>query len=216
MNDIPEKPKIYHLTHVENLQGIFSSGAVLSDSIRLCQAPAHTNVGISGIKRRRLEELEVSCHPGTKVGEYVPFYFCPRSIMLFLIYRGNHPDLTYRAGQNSIVYFEADLRRVIAWANGEGKRWAFTDANAGARYASFYCSLAHLDKINWEAVSATDFRDPLIKDRKQAEFLLHESFPVDLIETVGAINSSVAAHANQIILNNGHTINVDIKPEWYF
>jgi ssDNA thymidine ADP-ribosyltransferase, DarT len=28
------------------------------------------------------------------VGEYVPFYFCPRSITLFLLHKGNHVDLT--------------------------------------------------------------------------------------------------------------------------
>ncbi len=39
---------------------------------------------MSEIKRRRVEELEVDCHPGTKVGDYVPFYFCPRSVMLFV------------------------------------------------------------------------------------------------------------------------------------
>jgi hypothetical protein len=78
MTAIPENPKIYHLTHIENLQGIFSSGFVLSDAERIRQSPAHTNVGISEIKRRRLQEIEVQCHGETKVGEYVPFYFCPR------------------------------------------------------------------------------------------------------------------------------------------
>jgi hypothetical protein len=33
------------------------------------------------IKRRRLEELEVHCYPGTRVGQYVPFYFCPGSVI---------------------------------------------------------------------------------------------------------------------------------------
>lgn len=136
--------------------------------------------------------------------------------MLFLIYKGNHPDLTYKDGQNSIVYLQADLRRVIAWAEAEGRRWAFSDVNAGARYAFFYCDLDQLDKINWDAVNATDFREPLIKDKKQAEFLLHKSFPVDLIEAIGAINNSVAACVNKIILNTGHAITVDTKPEWYF
>jgi len=40
---------------------------------------------MSTIKARRLYDLEVDCHPGTKVGEYVPFYFCPWSIMLYLL-----------------------------------------------------------------------------------------------------------------------------------
>ena len=73
---------------------------------------------MSGIKRRRLEDLEVYCHPGTKVGDYVPFYFCPRSVMLFVIHRANHPELTYREGQGPIVHLEADLPSVIQRAGG--------------------------------------------------------------------------------------------------
>src|ERR1035441_9461886 len=56
------------------------------DAERIRRAVNCTIVGMSEIKRRRLEELDVHCHPGTKVGEYVPFYFCFRSIMLFLLY----------------------------------------------------------------------------------------------------------------------------------
>ncbi len=49
------------------------------------------------VSRRR--RLPVPCHPGTWVGDYVPFYFCPRSVMLYVISRKNHPSLTYRGGQ---------------------------------------------------------------------------------------------------------------------
>ncbi len=51
--------------------------------------------------------MEVKCHPGTKVGEYVPFYFCPRSVMLYILYMGNHPELGYRGGQAPIVHLSA-------------------------------------------------------------------------------------------------------------
>ena len=91
---------------------------------------------MSSIKQRRLS-LPVKCHPGNCVGDYVPFYFCPRSVMLYLIYRGNHPELTYRGGQGPIIHLEADLSAVVAWANENGRRWAFTLSNAGAVYTQF-------------------------------------------------------------------------------
>ena len=72
---------------------------------------------MSEIKRRRLEELDVKSHPGTKVGQYVPFYFCFRSIMLYLLYQGNHPELTYRGGQRPIIHLEADFNATVEWAN---------------------------------------------------------------------------------------------------
>jgi hypothetical protein len=83
-------------------------------------------------KQRRLKEIQVSCYPGTTVGQYVPFYFCPRSIMLYLLHMGNHPDVSYRGGQKPMIHPQADFNTVINWANKNGIRWAFTDSNASA------------------------------------------------------------------------------------
>jgi hypothetical protein len=84
---IPENPKIYHITHVDNIRNIVATGGLLSDARILQKGGPTQMIGLSNIKRRRIEELEVLCRPGTKVGEYVPFYFCPRSIMLYVIHR---------------------------------------------------------------------------------------------------------------------------------
>jgi ssDNA thymidine ADP-ribosyltransferase, DarT len=61
----------------------------------------------------------------------VPFYFCPRSIMLYLLHRGNHPELDYTGGQRPIVHLVADLHEIVRWAEAQGVRWAFSDRNAG-------------------------------------------------------------------------------------
>jgi len=89
---IPKKLKIYHITHIRNLNDILNDKMLWSDSKRLELGLDCEIVGMSEIKKRRLEELEVKCHNGTMVGEYVPFYFCPRSIMLYILYMGNHPS----------------------------------------------------------------------------------------------------------------------------
>jgi len=89
----PSQPKIYHITHGLNLAPIVNKGCLLSDAEMAARGVPCSSIGISEIKRRRLEELAVSCHPGTKVGEFVPFYFCPRSVMLFILHRGNHPSI---------------------------------------------------------------------------------------------------------------------------
>jgi hypothetical protein len=44
-------------------------------------------------------------------------------------------------------------------------------------YAEFYNNISDLDKINWDAVVSDDFTSPSVKDGKQAEFLMHRSFP---------------------------------------
>jgi hypothetical protein len=216
MTGIPAKPKIYHITYVDNLVQITRAGLIWSDARRIegnvdCQI-----IGMSEIKQRRLEELPVSCHPGTKVGDYVPFYFCPRSIMLYILHRGNHPDISYRQGQNRIVHLQADLLDTVTWAKAHDVRWAFSNVNAGARYAEFFSDVAQLDQINWEAVGQDDFRNPVIKEGKQAEFLVFESFPWHLVEKVGVIDAAIVSKVNQAISNTPHQPVVNVERTWYF
>jgi hypothetical protein len=87
------------------------------------------------------------------VGDYVPFYFCPRSVLLFLIHCANHPDLTYRGGQTPIVHLEADMHEVVAWAERQGRKWAFSLSNAGSYYVEICDRLDQLEEINWAAVA---------------------------------------------------------------
>ena len=103
---------------------------------------------MSEIKRRRLEELDVKSHPGTKAGQYVPFYFCFRSIMLYLLYQGNHPELTYRGGQRPIIHLEADFNATVEWANQSGRRWSFSNGNAGTRYTPFFREVRELSVLD--------------------------------------------------------------------
>ena len=124
-------------------------------------------VGMSEIKSRRLLELEVKCHSGTMVGEYVPFYFCPRSIMLYILYMGNHPGIDYHEGQEPIIHLQADLKTAIKWVTDNKIRWAFSDINAGTFAAQFYNNLGQLnDVINWSAIQATDWTDAAVKEYK--------------------------------------------------
>jgi hypothetical protein len=167
------------------------------------------------IKERRLA-LEVDCHPGTKVGEYVPFYFCPRSIMLYLLYRGNHPELSYTGGQQPIVHLEADLHTVVQWAEASGRHWAFSTSNAGAYYTGFFKRLDQLDEINWVAVAARDFRNMTIREGKQAEFLLFDDYPWQLIERIGVINTQVAQQVTAILEQSGYQTSVSVQPTWYY
>ena len=191
------------------------SGLIWSDAKCTALGLNFDNVGMNNIKQRRLQ-LPVTCHPGTTVGQYVPFYFCPRSVMLFILHRGNHLDVTYRGGQQPIVHLQLDAMRVVQWANENNKKWAFSDRNAGAHYTQFYNNFGQLSAINWNAVQSSDFRDSQIKDGKQAEFLLHESMPVHLIERIGVHNSAIRQQVAEILGNINPSPTISIEPTWYY
>jgi hypothetical protein len=216
MKATPECRKIYHITHVDNLNGIVADGELVSDRAVLERGGPAQPIGMSSIKRRRIQELEVPCHPGTRVGDYVPFYFCPRSVMLYVIHMANHPELTYRGGQEPIVHLEADLHETIRWAEATGRRWAFSLSNAGAYYTEFRTRAEELDQLDWDAIAATDFRAQHVKERKQAEFLLHDRFPFDLVRRIGVHSDAARARAAAAITGSRYQPAIEVRLEWYF
>lgn len=213
----PTHPKIYHITHVENLASIIADGELRSDSEMIARGGPKAAIGMSKIKQRRLG-LAVDGHPGCYVGDFVPFYFCPRSIMLFVLHRANHVELNFHGGQGPIVHLEADLHAVVEWAQAEGRRWAFSLSNAGAYYsaANFRTSLARLDEIDWTAVAANDFRDARVKEAKQAEFLVHRSFPWSLVARIGVHSQTVFNQCTSVLASASHRPRLERRSDWYF
>src|ERR1022692_5175688 len=121
---VPAQPKLYHITHVNNLPAILAAGGLWSDAAIIGRGGPTASIGMSNIKQRRLG-LPVKCHPGDHVGDYVPFYFCPRSIMLYLIYCANHPDMSYHGGQGPILHLEANLHEGGAMGHAAGEALGF-------------------------------------------------------------------------------------------
>lgn len=213
-NAVPHEPKIYHIVHVDRLPSIISDAALWCDVEIARRSPPGTIIGMNQIKKRRLEELSLASHPGLHVGECVPFYFCPRSVMLFLLHKANHEDLEYRGGQEPIVHLEADLRATVAWAEQEKLRWAFTLSNAGAYYFEDRMQIDQLAEIDWVAVQARDWR--MHKEGKQAEFLVEDHFPWGLITRVGVQSERTYTKAAKAIAAGRHKPLVEILQDWYY
>lgn len=211
---VPPQPKIYHIAHVDRLPSIVAAGGLLSDALVQAQALGGTMVGMNHIKQRRLTELQLASHPGLFVGACVPFYFCPRSVMLYLIHRRN-AELTYQGGQTPIIHLQADLGAVVAWANAQPARWAFTLSNAGSYFFEDRNDLARLGEINWTAVQASNWGGGL-KEGKQAEFLLEQRFPWHLVEHIGVQSANVYRQVVNALPAHGHRPTVEVLPNWYY
>jgi hypothetical protein len=170
---------------------------------------------MDGIKEARLL-CPIDCHRHLMVGSCVPFYFCSRSVMLYLLHKSNHPNLAYRAGQKPIVHLEADLRETVAWADQERRRWAFSLSNARASYAEFRKDLRHLGEINWAAVATNSWAAPEIKEAKQAEFLIEHFFPWNLVQRIGVKYQSTYNEVQSALGEAQHKPKVQIRPDWYY
>ena len=211
----PVNPKIYHIVHVDKLASIAADGCLWSDTELVRRPFTGTVIGMNNIKARRMNELRVTSHPDLYVGQCVPFYFCPRSVMLYLIHRRN-AELTYRGGQTPIVHLVADLNAVVAWAQASKQRWAFSLSNAGSYYFEDRSDLADLHEINWAAVETRQWSGSPTKEQKQAEFLIEQKFPWHLVEEIAVINQMTGQQAVQAIAGAAHRPGVQIRPAWYY
>lgn len=216
---VPARPKIYHIVHVDRLASIVSDGFLWSDAEMLKRQGVGTTIGMSKIKTRRLNELSLSCYPNLRVGHCTPFYFCSRSVMLYLIYCKNE-ELSYKGGQEPIIHLEADFEATIAWAQQTNRRWAFTLSNAGAYYFEDRSDIAHLDEINWNAVQAHRWSgngvSRSVKEGKQAEFLIERAFPWHLIERIGVFSHAFVQQVSNSMSDAAHRPVIEIRKEWYY
>jgi hypothetical protein len=210
----PAWPNAYHITHVTNVSSIAAEG-LLADSRITGRGGPETMIGMANIKEARLSR-PMPCFPEHSVGEFVPFNFCPRSVMLYVIYMRNSPHLSYRGGQDAIVHLRFDVHAVLDWADAAGVLWAFSTGNARAAYTEFHVDRADLGAIDWEAVNRNDWSEQFVKDAKQAELLVHQRVPFELVESIGVKTLDVAALVRDSIAEAPHQPPVVVERSWYY
>lgn len=80
----------------------------------------------------------------------------------------------------------------------------------------FYKDLNQLDRIDWDAIEARDFRHSLVKEGTQAEFLVHEAFPWSLVRQIGTHDRTIAEQAIQALYGTAYRPLVSVNAEWYY
>ncbi len=189
------QPKIYHIVHVDRLASILASNGLLCDARIIAQGAAGTTIGMNSIKQRRLTELTLSSYPDLYVGQCVPFYFCPRSIMLYVIHRADSDELAYKGGQGPIVHLQADLHSCVKWAQKNQRRWAFTLSNAGSYYFEDKNNLSDLNK---SFLSYKEYTDKAMGDLENLRNSLS-----DISTKTANLNNKVSSLKDTKVMENG-------------
>jgi hypothetical protein len=207
---VPQDPWIFHLTHVNNLTGIVGAGGLWRDAKVRAGRASPTDVGYAHLKGRRMRH-PVQCAAGGVVGDYVPFNFCAQSVMLYVLHRGHEG---YQGGQRDIVHLWSKVSRACA----TGRAWFFTDRHAELAYAQQFGSLPELAEVSWEVMSTDVWwgNDDDRKQRRQAEFLVHDFFPWSAVRGVGVHDEEVAVKVRAALAQSPPVSGVVVRPNWYY
>lgn len=204
---------IYHITDVDNLPSVITTGAIYCKNSASQQSISHIDCAYQQIQDRRASK-RVPCGSGGTLHDYVPFYFCLRSPMLFAIHKGSVP--TYPKGQADMVYLVSSISAIEA----ERLQYCFTDGHAAMAVTDFYQAPADLAKLDWNVIKAkywapTDDDKDRVR-RKQAEFLVRNYVPWSCIKRIGVQNDDVLGRVVDMLEGLAGAPIAKCVPNWYY
>lgn len=176
----PLPTTVAHFTHLDNLAQIAVAG--LKCDSDMVHGQLAREAGEPSIKESR-RQLPVTVEPGGVVADYVPFYFAPRSPMLYRLAKGGVPAFT--GDTHDLVYLVTAVESLL----GRGYSLVYTDRNAALAYAEHSNDLARLDElVDWPLMGETIWKntpeDGQRKERRMAECLVHREVAWREVETI--------------------------------
>ena len=199
--------KVSHITHINNLLSILDQGCLWSDAKRIELGFANQNIGYDHIKQRRLIR-PVSVAAGGTIGQYVPFNFCPRSVMLFVVHKG-HDD--FQGGQDRVLHLISDMDTIKL----TNEHCFFTDIHADLDYAEQIDNFDRINELDINRIINEKYWQEF-KEEKQAEFLVYESVQWQTIHQIGVKTQAIADEVIILLQRSKHKPKVVVQPAWYY
>jgi hypothetical protein len=207
-----ERKYCYRITHIENLPLILQRGIVCKR--HPMASTEYINIGNRDVIQVRDNE-PVRLNGYGNIGDYVPFYFTPRSLMLFNIITGYWAPLVPKRNKSDILVI-----RCVITELAKLEKWFFTNGQGNDMVSSHFNDLKQLEEIDWDIIQKSEFSksdgDYDRPRRYQAEFLVKDSVPVDSIESLVVFNQAAADKVAQTLRENNTNLAVHIHPSYFF
>lgn len=197
----------FRITHIDNIGHIARCGIVKSDS------PLRDDNYVSIGDRSIIDVRRGFRVNGCRLSEFIPFYFGPRSPMLYVIQHGYNG--VERVSPEQIVYCVIRLEDLV----NDNIDCIFTDGHALSNLTKCYTKdrLPQIDSIiQYDDVYSSQWnseRDIDLKRRKEAELLIKNDLPAVYIKGYVVYNNE----AKQRLIDFGIDENmIAIMPGYYF
>lgn len=203
-----QKTYLYRMTHIENIPHILENGITHSTSANANHN--FTPIGDESLINTRNAFL---LDNGRHLGEYIPFYFGPRTPMLYVVQNGF--NMVAPTPPENIVYCVSSVQRIIDL----NLDFVFTNGHAVDKFSTQYSidDILNIDAVlDKKAIGAKYWRDDNdldLKRRKEAEFLVLGDIALNAVLGYLVYNQN----AKDRLLNFGiDNKNVHVKSNFYF
>jgi hypothetical protein len=187
--------RIYHVTHVRNLENILETGELRAD--------ASPTVDVSSALTRELR-LTAEVAPGESVAEYVPFYLSPDATLWQQLRGGASDETRWSAGARAAA--SADFVVLVSTAKSLGDAGALTDGDAAATMTRF----ARGEENGRMLVRLHD-----TARLEDAEALAKESFAFDDVQLIGVANDPMRERVRSMLDSANFSTKVAVYPPWF-
>lgn len=202
---------IFRLMHYANLEYTLSKGMYCGNSQNA--DPNYINIGHRNLIGKRGKRI-VPTTPGGVLNNYVPFYFAPRSPMLYSICHKNVDGFSGK--QSDIIYLVSSVEKIIS----AKIPFVFTDGHAYEIFSRFFNQINDLDKVDWTIMGATYWnnteQDNDRMRRRMAEFLAYQFVPPSCILAIVVYNEKIKNIVGSTQIKCNTKINTIIKRNWYY
>lgn len=199
---------LYHMTHITNLPSILKCGGLQAHAAMQVNHLQHQDIANQDVQVRR-EKTKIPVGKGGILHDYVPFYFAPRSPMLYYLHK-------QQLQQEDIFYFMTSVASIEEAALD----FVFTDAHAIRRLTNFYTDPIYLDQIDWQVMMSNYWHDidedMSRKARRQAEFLVHQEVPLSACLGFAVFNEQAKAKLEKVLQDSGSVLQVAVRRHFYY
>jgi hypothetical protein len=211
---IPRPTPIYRIMHIDSLAVCLQRGGLYASNTEPNDGLVYHTIHNTEIQTVR-HEREIPCGHGGTVHDYVPFYFGPRSPMLYQLHTGWVEG--YNEGQEPIIYLVSTVEEVVY----RNLNFVFSNGHGIALFTDWFDDLQDLGEVDWDAAYAQVWRDtnnePDRQRRKQAEFLVYQFCPLTAITEIGVVNQTIKGRIEAMMQEyQDLNIPVNIRRNWYY
>jgi hypothetical protein len=203
----------YRITHISNLDHILTCDLVTKS--HAAASGSFVSIGNPDIISAR-DSSPVKIPDYGNIGEYVPFYFTSKSMMLFNILTGYHATVPKRL-KSEILIIRCEISTLF-----KAHQCFFTDGQANVGITKHFHDLQQLDQVDWATINSCNFKknaqDPDRARRYQAEFLVHNDVPLQHFDSFHVIDKPTQA----LVLSTQAKLAIDplipthVTPSYFF